>query len=96
VGKKVLASHRVGNHSYLSHNQYYIIQQPAEAGSKRYVKSTDRDTEDHYLYVIQLAVFQLSANDTRWLISHDISLLVPYFSLMYKLVSETVINSLIL
>jgi len=54
------------------------------------------DTEDHYLYVIQLAVFQLSANDTRWLISHDISLLVPHFSLMYKLVSETVINSLIL
>jgi len=80
----------------LSHNQYYIIQQPAEAGSKRYVKSTDMDTEDHYLYVIQLAVFQLSANDTRWLISHDISLLVPHFSLMYKLVSETVINSLIL
>jgi len=77
-------------------NISYHIQQPAQADSKRYAITTDRDAKDHYLYIIQLAVFQLSANDTRRLISYDISLLVPHFSLVYHLFSETVINSVIL
>ena len=65
--KNVLASHQVGNQFYLSHHHYYIIQQPVQAGSKRYAISTDKDTEDHYLYTIHLAAFQLSAKDTKWL-----------------------------
>ena len=92
MGKNVLASHQVGNQSCLSHHHYYIIQQPVEADSKRYAISTDRDAEEHCLYIITLAVFQLNANDTRWLISYDLSLLVPHFSLMYHLFSVTVIN----
>jgi hypothetical protein len=43
----------------------YFIKLPAEACSIRYAITTERDTEDHYLYIIQLAVYQLSANDTR-------------------------------
>jgi len=41
----------------LLNNQYYFIQKPAEDGSKRYGITTERDTEDHYMHIIQLAVF---------------------------------------
>ena len=36
----------------LSHHQYYIIQRPAEGGSKRYAITTERDTKNHYVYII--------------------------------------------
>jgi hypothetical protein len=42
----------------------YFIKQPAGSSSIKYAITTERDTEDHYLYIIQLAVYQLSANDT--------------------------------
>ena len=96
MGKNVLASHQVGNQSYLSHHHYYIIQQPVQAGSKRYAISTDRDAEDHYLYIIHLAVFQLSANDTRSLISYDLSLLVTHFSIIIIYLVKLLLNFIVL
>jgi hypothetical protein len=50
-------SQDIQNGRILSGQPVYIIQQTVEAGSKRYGITTKRDTEDHYLLIIQLAVF---------------------------------------